>query len=48
MSLLEVYVVVSSKHYLDEKWDCTTLSLNYNCPKGYLYGDKIILCSKKY
>jgi len=30
MPLVEGYVMVAPKHYLDEKWDCTTLSLNYN------------------
>ncbi|MCR4285279.1 MAG: hypothetical protein NUW00_00110 [Candidatus Kaiserbacteria bacterium] len=30
MPLVEGYVVVEPKHYLDEKWDCITLSLAYN------------------
>lgn len=27
---VEKYIVTGPKHYLNEKWDCTTLSLEYN------------------
>ncbi len=28
--LVEEFVVIGPKHYLDEKWDCLTLSLSYD------------------
>lgn len=28
--LVESYVTAGPKHYVNEKWDCNTLSLNYN------------------
>lgn len=28
--LVKDYITAGPKHYLNEKWDCTTLSLNYN------------------
>lgn len=28
--LVEKYIVAGPKHYVSEKWDCTTLSLDYN------------------
>lgn len=30
VSLIEEHVVAGPKHYQNEKWDCTTLSLDYN------------------
>lgn len=30
LPLVEEYVIAGPKHYLNEKWDCNTLSLNYN------------------
>ena len=29
VALLKEYIVAGPKHYKNEKWDCTTLSLNY-------------------
>ncbi len=30
LSLVEEFITTEPTHYLDEKWDCTTLSLNYH------------------
>ena len=30
LPLVREYITIEPTHYLDEKWDCTTLSLNYH------------------
>ncbi len=30
LPLVKEYIVIGPKHYVDEKWDCVTLSLNFN------------------
>ncbi|MCL2037835.1 hypothetical protein FWG95_02425 [Candidatus Saccharibacteria bacterium] len=45
--LVQNYIVAGPKHYKNEKWDCTTLSLNYEGQAIDLTDRDTLLMSKK-
>ena len=47
VALLKEYIVAGPKHYKNEKWDCTTLSLNYHGQDIDLTDVDTLLMSKR-